>query len=184
MGRATDIHTIGAALYFLPVQTRLPLKFGAETLTQVTCARACVQVADQRGRKAEGWGETPLSVQWVWPGAAPYEERHATLKDFCVELTELWANVRLPGHPVEVGHDFQETVLPGWLKGFNQRRRRGQEPMPWLAALACCSLFDLAIHDAYGHLLGCPTYETYTAEFMNRDLAHYLQPLRRSEISF
>ena len=39
------------------------------------------------------------------PGDRPYEERHATLKDFCVELTELWANVRSPGHPVEVGHD-------------------------------------------------------------------------------
>ena len=184
MGKATDIHTIGAALYFLPVQTRLPLKFGPETLTHVTCARACVQVEDGRGRKAEGWGETPLSVQWVWPGAAPYEERHAALKEFCVELTELWASVRSRGHPIELGHEFQETVLPGWLQGFNQRRRRGQEPMPWLAALVCCSLFDLAMHDAYGQLLGRPTYETYTAEFMNRDLAHYLQAAERSEISF
>ena len=25
--------------------------------------------------------------------------------------------------------------------------------MPWLAALVCCSAFDLALHDAYGHLL-------------------------------
>ena len=40
MGKATDIRTVGAALYFLPVQTRVALKFGAETLTHVTCARA------------------------------------------------------------------------------------------------------------------------------------------------
>ena len=89
MGKATDIRTIGAALYFLPVQTRVALKFGAETLTQVTCARARVTVSDEQGRTAEGWGETPLSVQWVWPSATPYEERHAALKAFCVELTEL-----------------------------------------------------------------------------------------------
>ena len=62
MSKATDIRTIGSALYFLPVQTRVPLKFGPETLTTVTCARVRVVVVDRTGRRAEGWGETPLSV--------------------------------------------------------------------------------------------------------------------------
>ncbi len=184
MGKATDIHTVGAALYFLPVQTRTPLKFGSETLTEVTCARVSVKVADGQGRKADGWGETPLSVQWVWPNHTPFRERHEALKQFCIELTELWASVKTRGHPIELGHEFQETVLRGWLEGFNQRRRRGKEPMPWLAALVCCSAFDLALHDAYGNLHNLPTYETYNAQFMNRDLAHYLQPAPRSQISF
>jgi L-alanine-DL-glutamate epimerase-like enolase superfamily enzyme len=184
MGKATDIRTVGAALYFLPVQTRVPLKFGGETLTHVTCARACVTVADEQGRTAEGWGETPLSVQWVWPSSISYEERHEALKGFCIELTELWASIRKPGHPIELGYGFLESVLPGWLAGFNQRQRRGKEPMPWLAALVCCSPFDLAVHDAYGAIHGRPTYETYNSRFMNRDLGRYLQPAPRSEISF
>ena len=184
MGKATDIGTVGAALYFLPVQTRVALKFGAETLTQVTCARACVKVSDEQGRTAEGWGETPLSVQWVWPSATAYEERHAALKAFCIELADLWASIRTRGHPIELGHGFLETVLPGWLQGFNQRHRRGREPMPWLAALVCCSPFDLAVHDAYGQLHGCPTYETYHAGFMNRDLGCYLRSSQQSGVSF
>jgi L-alanine-DL-glutamate epimerase-like enolase superfamily enzyme len=184
MAKPTDVRTIGAALYFLPVQTRVPLKFGRETLTQVTCARASVTVTDDQGRKADGWGETPLSVQWVWPSAVPYEERHAAMKSFCVELTELWASIQTRGHPMELGHDFLETVLPGWLQGFNQRHRRGAEPMPWLAALVCSSPFDLALHDAYGQLQGCPVYATYQAGFMNRDLSYYLQPAPRSDVSF
>ena len=184
MGKATDIRTAGAAIYFLPVQTRVPLKFGSETLTEVTCARARVSVVDDSGRTAEGWGETPLSVQWVWPSAVPYQERHAALKTLCIELTELWASVRTRGHPMEIGHDFLETVLPGWLQGFNQRHRRGKEPMPWLAALVCCSAFDIALHDAYGQLLGRPVYETYHAGFMNRDLAAYLQPLPGAGATF
>lgn len=184
MGKVTDIRTTGAALYFLPVQTRVALKFGTETLTHVTCAQVRVTVSDHRGRTAEGWGETPLSVQWVWPSPVPYEERHSALKAFCVELTELWASIRSPGHPVELGHDFLETVLPGWLDGFNQRHRRGREPMPWLAALVCCSPFDLAVHDAYGKLHECPTYATYHAGFMNRDLGAYLQATPHSGISF
>ncbi len=184
MGKATDIGTVGAALYFLPVQTRVALKFGAETLTQVTCARACVKVSDEQGRTAEGWGETPLSVQWVWPSATAYEERHAALKAFCIELADLWASIRTRGHPIELGHGFLETVLPGWLQGFNQRHRQGREPMPWLAALVCCSPFDLAVHDAYGQLHGCPTYETYHAGFMNRDLGCYLRSSQQSGVSF
>lgn len=184
MGKSTDIRTVGASLYFLPVQTRVPLKFGSETLTHITCARVRVTVADRAGRTAEGWGETPLSVQWVWPSNVAYEERHEALKRFCVELTELWASVASPGHAIEVGQDFLETVLPGVLNGFNRRQRRSREPMPWLAALVCCSPFDLAVHDAYGKLLGRPTYETYNAEFMNRDLASFLQTAGGASISF
>src|SRR5438105_4387359 len=58
MPKATDIHTTGAALYFLPVETRMPLKFGPETTTSVTCARVRLTVTDSQGRTAEGWGET------------------------------------------------------------------------------------------------------------------------------
>jgi L-alanine-DL-glutamate epimerase-like enolase superfamily enzyme len=184
MGKPTDIRTVGAALYFLPVRTRVPLKFGNETLTHITCARARVTVTDAAGRTAEGWGETPLSVQWVWPGGTPYEERHEALKTFCVKLTGSWACLAPAGHPIELGHDFQETVLPGLWHDFNRRHRDGREPMPWLAALLCCSPFDLAVHDAYGRRHARPTYTTYNATFMNHDLAHFLEPSPRERVSF
>ena len=48
--------------------------------------------------------------------------------------------------------------------------------MPWLAALVCCSAFDIALHDAYGQCLGLPVYETYGPAYMNADLSAYLQP--------
>jgi L-alanine-DL-glutamate epimerase-like enolase superfamily enzyme len=180
----TDVRPTACCLFYLPVETRIPLKFGPETLTHVTCARARMTVTDRNGKTAEGWGETPLSVQWVWPSKAPYQERHDALKQFCAELSELWASVRTPGHPIEIGHAFLQTVLPGVLAGFNQRQRRGKEPMPWLAALVCCSPYDLAIHDAYGNLHQRPTYSTYTRDFMNRDLAYYLQPAPPSGVDF
>ena len=184
MPKPTDIQPVGAELRFLPVQTRVPLKFGPETLTTVTCARVRVRVADAAGRMADGWGETPLSVQWVWPSAVAYAERHEALKKFCVELTDLWAGISVRGHALEVGHEFLETVLPAFWRGFNQRHRRGAEPMPWLAALVCVSAFDLATHDAFGQLVGKPVYETYTSEFLNRDLASFLQPAPDAAVSF
>jgi L-alanine-DL-glutamate epimerase-like enolase superfamily enzyme len=112
------------------------------------------------------------------------EERLGALKDLCQELADLWAALRIAGHPIDLGMNFQQTVLPGWLAGFNQRHRRGHEPVPWLAALICCSPFDLALHDAYGKLLNKPVYETYTAEFMSRDLSHFLSAEQESGFSF
>ena len=181
--KPTDVRTAGVALYFLPVQTRVPLKFGAETLTHSTCARVCLTVVNDKKQTAVGWGETPLSVQWVWPSSLPYEERHQALQTFCIQIAEAWRNFSVSGHPIEVGHAFQETELPRLLAAVNAARGAA-EPMPWLAALVCCSAFDLALHDAYGILNKQPVYQTYTSAFMNADLSHYLQPALGSKVSF
>ena len=172
MGKLTDIRCAGANLYFLPVETRVPLKFGAETLTSVTCARVCVRVEGENGQSAEGWGETPLSVTWVWPSELAYEVRHEAMRAFCIQLAEAWSGFNESGHPIELGYDFLEGELPQLLQGFNDCREGA--PMPWLAALVCCSLFDIAVHDAYGNLHGIGAYETYRPAFMNRDLSSFL----------
>ena len=52
------------SLSFVPVVTRVPLKFGDQTLTEVSCARVGIEV-ESEGRTATGWAETPLSVAWV-----------------------------------------------------------------------------------------------------------------------
>ena len=173
MPRATDVSVKGATLYYLPVETRVPLKFGPETLLSVTCARVELTVADGAGRTAAGWGETPLSVQWVWPSALSYGERHEALKEFTELLAKRWAEYPGSGHPMELGRDFQQEVLAPELATFNEARG-DSEPMPWLAALVCCSLFDLALHDAYGVLHGVEIYSTYNGDFMNRDLSDFL----------
>ena len=184
MTKPTDIRPVSITLYFLPVETRVPLKFGPETLTYVTCARVRMTVRDRNGREAVGWGETPFSVQWVWPSSLTYGERHETLKRFSRALAGAWAEADTLGHPMEVGQDFQRKVLPGLLARLNEGRGTDAEPMPWLAALVCCSAFDIALHDAFGRLVGRPIYETYGPDFMNRDLSSYLQPADGSGVSF
>ena len=172
MSKPTDVRVVATRLYFLPVQTRVPLKFGTEVTTSVTVARACVTVEDRNGRRAEGWGETPLSVQWVWPSKLPYAQRHETLKSFAKALAQETVSPDFVGHAFEIGADWQETLLPHLMWGFN----RGEgEPMPLLAGLVCLSVFDLALHDAFGQLHQRPVYSTYTDEFMSRDLGSFLK---------
>jgi L-alanine-DL-glutamate epimerase-like enolase superfamily enzyme len=184
MSPSTDVRITKVALYFLPVETRVPLKFGPETLTSVTCARVCLEVADRAGHSAVGWGETPLSVQWVWPSSTSYAERHDALKRFTVLLAHAWAEFDELGHPIEIGDAFQSAVLPELLNELNNERRGAAEPMPRLAGLVCCSPFDIALHDAYGQLLQVPVYETYGPPFMSYDLSRYIQPAAGSSVSF
>lgn len=184
MGKLTDARVVSARLYFLPVQVRVPLKFGTETLTRVTCGRVRVEVEDRAGRRADGWGETPLSVQWVWPSGIPYEVREERLKRFCVEVLGTWVREGGWGHPMETGWDFQEGVLGQMLERFNASDKEAGEPVPRLAALLCCSIIDQALHDAYGRLHGCPTYATYRWDHLNRDLAAYLEPAQAGSVDF
>ncbi|MBI1841423.1 MAG: mandelate racemase/muconate lactonizing enzyme family protein [Verrucomicrobia bacterium] len=181
--QATDIRVREAELYYLPIQNRVPLKFGPEIVTSVTCARARVVVESGAGM-AVGWGETPLSAQWVWPGDVPYAERHEALKAFTETLGDAWTRVEEQGHAFDLGHRFIEDILPGLLNAFNGERRAGREPMPHLAALVCASVFDQALHDAYGNAVGRPVYETYRPPFLQRDLSHFLTPAAESAVSF
>jgi L-alanine-DL-glutamate epimerase-like enolase superfamily enzyme len=187
MPKPTDIRPVAVELYFLPIKTRVPLKFGPEVTTEVTCARVKMTVEDSRGRRADGWGETPLSVQWVWPSHLSYEERHAALRNLTARIAAAWPSFSAePGHPMEIGHHFLEHVLPGVTTTFNRDRARQQtpEPVPLLGALVCASAFDLALHDAFGVLNGVSTYDTYNAHFMTHDLAHFLTPAPGADVSF
>ncbi len=181
MSKPTDVHTTDARLYFHRVEMRVPLKFGTAVMTHVTYARVALEVADDTGRRATGWGETPLSVGWAWPSACPYDEREEALKAFCVALTTVYAGLATAGHPIELGHACLTEALPAARTAFNEGR---SEPVPLLASLVCASAFDVALHDAYGRLHGLPVYDTYGPEHMNTDLAALLAPADDVRVSF
>ncbi len=183
MSLPTDIQPLSAAVYLLPVTTRTPLKFGREAVSRIQCARVCLRVRNRAGREAEGWGETPLSVTWVWPGALTFEERERALLAFTDDLAKRWAAFGRMGDVFEVGHAFQKGPLAEAWRAFNATTTLA-EPMPWLAALVCCSAFDLALHDAFGVAAGRPVYELYGPDYLNRDLAAYLEPAAGADVSF
>ena len=180
--KKTDIFVKDISLYFIPVQTRVPLKFGSETLDHVTCARAKITVEDRAGNRGVGWGETPLSIQWVWPSETPYADRHDALVKFCKRLAKAILGFQQSGHPLELGQVFIENRLPQLQQGFNSERTT--EDMPYLAALVATSVFDQAIHDAYGNVHGIDIYKTYGSDFMNRDLKWFFEGSGETDGSF
>lgn len=167
MAKPTDIRVTEAALSYIPISLRVPLKFGAQTVTRVTCARVRVRVEDRAGRSAEGWGETPLSVAWVWPSTLDWDERERRMRAFTELLSREIVAFGEVGHPMELGDKLQRHRLHDLLA-------ETQPGMPHLAALVCHSLFDLAIYDAFATLLERPVFSTLGAEFLSQDLAHFL----------
>lgn len=179
-----DIQIIDAGLSFIPIQTRVPLKFGAEVLNSVTCARANLTVGKANGITAKGWGETPLSVQWVWPSPISYSERFDAMLAFSEKLLEVCRSFSFRGHALEIGHSFVFKLVPEILDEFNKENRGGTEPMPWLAALVCASPFDLALHDAYGVVNQVPVYQSYGSNFLDQGLESFLEPAEGTNVSF
>lgn len=184
MSKPTDIRLVGVELYLIPLQMRMPIKFGPETLSFVTVARAKVTVADRQGRTAVGWGETPLAVQWVWPSRQAYAPRLERMVAFTKLVAQKWVAQKEYGHPVEIGIDFQHEVLPQISAQFNQEHPLGDESLPYLGALLCCSIIDQGIHDAYGVLHNADIYQTYNPQFMTRDLSEFLTPAEGADVSF
>ena len=181
--KTTDVRVQSVRLHYLPVEMRMPLKFGKESVSSVRCARVAVTVEDSAGKTATGWGETPLSVTWAWPSAKlSYQQRFEAMTEFCRRLALAWSSALAVGHPMEIGHQMLEHQLAKMLQEFNAER--GQEAMPHLAALIAASAFDLATHDAYGLLHEVDIFETYNSRYMNDDLATYLTSAADSQVSF
>lgn len=185
MSRPTDIRVTGAWVYLIPAPMRMPLKFGAETVREVTCARVRVRVVDRAGRVSEGWGETPLSVTWGWPSTVSYAARLEAMLALVRRIAAAWAGHPAFGHPLELGWDFLEERLAGCVGTGTDRVLAAEgEVLPWLAALICASAFDVALHDAFGVSCGQPVYALYGREHLSRDLSAFLEAEAESGADF
>ena len=166
------------SLSFVPVVTRVPLKFGDQTLTEVSCARVSIEV-EEKGYTATGWAETPLSVAWVWPSTLGYREREDRLQEFCEKLRGDLESHLGEGHPLIIGHRYIEDRLHDRLGEENS----GRDPaayMPHLAGLVCLSAFDLALYDAFGKLHNVGAFECLDQQWLgDRDLSHFLEPAEK-----
>ena len=148
---------------FVPVEMRLPLKFGGETIYSIQIASVSLE-----NYGAVGHGETPLSVGWAWPADLTFKYREEMMCKFGEYIAENL--VYTDEHPMIAGYKVINNGLPRWLESFNSEN--GCE-MPYLAALITLSAFDIALHDAYALANNVPVYEIYGRKFMPRDLEYF-----------
>jgi L-alanine-DL-glutamate epimerase-like enolase superfamily enzyme len=173
----TGVRVVEARVEFEEQPLRTPLVLSTGAISQVSLATATVTVATDDGRRADGRGAMYLSDLWAWPSLVmAHPDRDSAMRALCSALAATlprWTpDAR---HPLHHGVAWEHAVDA--LAAEESRRRSLVEAIPRLAALNCLSIYDAALHDAFGRLLGVTSYATLNRELLPEDLSHYLGPL-------
>lgn len=173
MSKSTDVRILEANLSFEPVPFRAPLKFGGRVVENTCLINVDVIVESRGGRHADGNGSMPVGNVWAWPSnQLSSEQTEEVMKKFAEEVVAIAGAYSEYGHPLDIVYHISGEyyhlgkTLPGRL-GMD-------EEMPELAQLVAASPLDAALHDAYGRANEANSFNTLSSEFMNHDLAEYL----------
>ena len=173
MSQSTDIRIVDANISFEPCPFRTPLKFGGRVMSDSNLINVEVTVENRSGQHAVGFGSMPVGHIWAWP--SPDVEPDAAERAMCAFAERV---VKIGNALPEYGHalDLVYHISAEYHHlGKAVAQQKGlPEPIPPLAQLVAASPFDAAVHDAYGRVNGLNSYNALSEEFMNHDLANYL----------
>jgi L-alanine-DL-glutamate epimerase-like enolase superfamily enzyme len=171
--KPTDIRLCETTLATQLVPYRTPIKFGGRVVREALLVDVAVEAETRDGRRGRGRGSMPLSNVWAWPSAtvAPADALKAMLA-LAEELVRQANDDRPSGHPLEITRRLAASHA-------ETSRRLAvtaglPEAIPPLAQLVAASPLEAAIHDAYGKILGRNSFDLLGPEWVNADLAAYL----------
>lgn len=171
--KATDIRIRSASFAHEDFVYRTPIKFGGTAVDRVTLVNVTCEVETRDGKRATGFGSMPLGNVWAFPSSIlRYDETLHVMKQAVERINTLVNGFQDVGHPIDLGLEIEKQYLRALPPALEQIEPRQKAPV--LALLVCGSPFDAALHDAFGKVHGLNCYHTYTREFMNHDLGHYL----------
>jgi len=171
--KPSDLRLCEAALSTQFVTYRTPIKFGGRVMREVLLMDVTVEAESRDGRRGQGFGSMPLGNVWAWPSAVagPTETQNAMLA-LAEELVRQANDDRQSGHPLEITHRLAASHAE------TSRRLAVSaglpEAIPPLAQLVAASPLEAAIHDAFGKILGRNSFDLLGPEWVNADLATYL----------
>jgi len=180
MGKSTDVRVREADPSMERIAYRTPLKFGGVPSTHATVFTVRVRVETRDGRSSWGSGSMPFGNVWSFPSKkVPAADTAKAMEVLAGKISKRILGFDDVAHPVELAHRFE----PEWFRLAADVTRELQlaDPMPNLSALVVASAFDAAIHDAYGRVHHRHVYECYGPEWLEQDLATYLDDRFRGE---
>ncbi len=172
---ATDIRVEEISFAFEEFKYRAPYKFGGVPVDRVTLINVKCRVRTRNGKTANGFGSMPLGNVWSFPSRTmPYDKTLAAMKSLAQRINKITNGYQEFGHPL----DLNTALEPAYLQAATEVSKELQldVPIPKLCTLVTASASDAAIHDAFGKVHRRNVYQTYGADLMTHDLAHYLTP--------
>ena len=171
--KPTDIRLCETTLATQFVPYRTPIKFGGRVVREALLVDVAVEAETRDGRRGRGRGSMPLSNVWAWPSAtaAPADARRP-----CSRWPRNWS-----ARPTTIGPAaIRWRSRADWPPRMRRRRAAWpsppgcRRPIPPLAQLVAASPLEAAIHDAFGKILGRNSFDLLGPEWVNADLAAYL----------
>ena len=180
MPKQTDIRVTSAELTIESFPFRSPLKFGGRIMDSTRIMNVEVTVESHSGKHASGFGSMPVGNVWAWPtDAVAPADSCAAMEDFAERVVRLTDGFDEYGHPIDIIYHIS-AEYEHLAKVVGRDRELAESP-PALAQLVAASPLDAALHDAYGRLNDRNSYQTLSAEFMQNDLANYLDDQFKGE---
>lgn len=175
MAKATDIEVLWVKASTEPLPFRAPLKFGGRVITETEILNVEAGVRTAAGAEAVGHGSMPLGNVWAWPSQQVSAEQSAAAMKLLTHKLAAAAE-RLDGseHPIDHVRTLHRQFAR--LAAETGREIGIAEPPPLLAILVAASPIDAALHDGFGKANRINSFNGLSADYMNRDLAHYLDP--------
>lgn len=173
MNKSTDVRIVDALVSFEEHPFRTPLKFGGRLVEKHRLINVQVTVENRAGHHAIGLGSMPIGNVWAWPSEkVSSEQAEKAMEEFASRVVRLTDILDEFGHPIDIIYHvsaeyFHQAKVVAELLGL-------EEPLPELAQLVAASPLDAAIHDAYGKVNEVNSYNALSKDFMNHDLAWYL----------
>jgi L-alanine-DL-glutamate epimerase-like enolase superfamily enzyme len=173
MKKNTDIRIVSARTIYERNQYRAPMKFGGVAVNECTVLNVECEVETREGRRAVGFGSMPLANTWAFPSRnLSFDQTLGAMRSLSERCRAVFESFKEYGHPIELGLELEESFLEA-AKHLDAELALGTA-IPKLCTLVCGSAYDAALHDAYGKAHGLNCYATYSAEFLGRDLSHWL----------
>ncbi len=172
---------VEVSLRFEPIRLRVPLRFGTGLVETTTLATARVRLESPSGRQAEGLGQILLSELWAFPSAKVERADRQKAMQQAAEKAAVWLNAERPAaHPLEIGWALKKKAAV-WCAEATASLSLA-EPLPLLAGLNAISLFDAAVHDAFGKIHRRSAYDCYGRD-LAPDLSAFLGPRFRNRFA-
>ncbi|TWU09421.1 hypothetical protein CA54_46620 [Symmachiella macrocystis] len=173
MSKSTDVRILEARCTFESLDFRTPLKFGGRVVESTELINVEVDVESRDGRVATGFGSMPLGNIWAWPSAeVTPDQSAAAIKKMAQQTVELAEAYPEFDHPLDTIYRLSGEYSHMAGKIVQKMEIAGE--FPELAQMVAASPLDAALHDAYGRAADMNSYDMLSEEFMNYDLAEYL----------
>ncbi|MBX7167625.1 MAG: hypothetical protein K1X74_14945 [Pirellulales bacterium] len=178
--KPTDVRIVAASMQLARLAYRTPIKFGGRVMNEALMCDVAIEVENRAGRRAQGRGSMPLAHVWAWPSqCVDGSVASAAMQAFAARCVDAALSCKATGHPLELTHALGLNH-PSLARSIEAELALA-EPLPRLAQLVAASPLEAAVHDAFGRALGQNSFDVLGAEYVDRDLASWLNADFRGE---